>query len=897
MALHQEAISEVSGGFSKEIEAGAIEMIFDNLQKHQYQYPQKSTIREVVSNALDGIREKKIARSIITGLSKVEDHYATVEGEIYKDSQFNPAYYQLEFLSENDFVTIVYKDGGDVGKDTVVITDHGVGLGGDRLRGYFNLGYSTKRLNKFALGKFGLGAKSPLATGAPFYTMTSHWNGHEFQFNVYGHKVESIVPRFNLETREENPQYEFSNGYTCHYRKTTEPNGVQIEFQVKKHHKQQYIDAVTSQLLYFSNIQCYIEDVNGYRTNIQVHAQIMYEDDKIVLANNSPYSKPHLLLNGVNYGYIDFRELDLEEKLGNVGIKVQPELVSINPSRESLIWDDATRETVMQRFHEVVGIAESAINKELQESDFLRWLQICAASNGASSMFSDRGDDTIIGRLMRIVDMSKISLRYPKDKNLRFNGDLMDGMNIDVIEVTKTRKGSSTVTKVEYSTSWSYGMTYKSQPIFLRTDKLNNRKSKYIGSVLYPQGFIVIRLNRVIDVAAGEKVLASDIPEIAYKKRLSPKDKDNAEAALNAAEYLANIQTYLQESANIMWYENIEVPSDFKATESDEEETIEEAEDEEAAYLSAAERRKLNGRTVLSTTRNTGKQYGDKQYEWQKVEVPFHIIDTWSNEEIFYSSQEHEVLLHTASLITRVHEAPYHMIANSPDRAEAFKKTYTGVYDFNVHCLNNFQDDSKVRLIKVAQDNVKYYQDFKHITKFFKDIRNKKITMSNALVRWNTARIIKQHFHKLQFMAGLETINPDIHNEFLKIQKYVDANYRTLDFGSRQVAGAEPNHITQLVSHLDKVGQFQLFVKENPEDKSAIAELAQRMFNPAPGVEIEDGLAIDLCFYEPYLKLLDWAGPIEVMLNMVDPLVRVHNLTGEQEEEIRRYCQYRGVKL
>ena len=169
--------------------------------------------------------------------------------------------------------------------------------------------------------------------------------------------------------------------------------------------------------------------------------------------------------------------------------------------------------------------------------------------------------------------------------------------------------------------------------------------------------------------------------------------------------------------------------------------------------------------------------------------------------------------------------------------------------------------------------------------------------MSNALVRWNTARIIKQHFHKLQFMAGLETINPDIHNEFLKIQKYVDANYRTLDFGSRQVAGAEPNHITQLVSHLDKVGQFQLFVKENPEDKSAIAELAQRMFNPAPGVEIEDGLAIDLCFYEPYLKLLDWAGPIEVMLNMVDPLVRVHNLTGEQEEEIRRYCQYRGVKL
>lgn len=894
MALHQEAISEMSGGFSKTIEAGAMEMIFDNLQKHQYQYPQKSTIREVVSNALDGIREKKIARSILTGLSKVEEHYAAIEGEIYKDSQFNADYYQLEFLSEDDNVSIVYKDGGDIGKDTVVITDHGVGLGGDRLRGYFNLGYSTKRLNKFALGKFGLGAKSPLATGAPFYTMTSNWNGHEFQFNVYGHKVESIVPRFNLETREENPQYEFSNGYVCHYRKTTEPNGVQIEFQVKKHHKQQYIDAVTGQLLYFPNVRCYVEDVNGYRTGVQVQASIMYEDDKIVLANNSPYSKPHLILNGVNYGYIDFRELDLEEKLGNVGIKVQPELVSINPSRESLIWDDTTRDVVIQRFHEVVGIAENTINKELQESDFLRWLKLCASSNGAHSLFSNRTDDTIIGRLARIVDMSKISLRYPKDKNLRFTVELMEGMNLDVIRVSKTRKGSSTVTKVEYGGSWKTGMVNDSMPLILRSEKLSNRKSKYLGTVLYPQGFITVKVDRVIDVANGERVLASDISEVACNKRLDTKTKDLIVARNEAATYLANLQTYLQESANIVWYENIVVPDDFKATETEEEE-IEEIEDVEEARLSAAERRKLGGLTVLNTPRFVTNLYVEKQFEWQKVEVPMHVIDTWSNEEIFWSNQDYDLLLHTVSLITRPND-DMKAVSSNHTTAQNFCDTYKGVHLHQVGRLQNFQDTSKVRLLRVAQDNVKFYRDFKHITKFFKEIRKKTITMSNALVRWNTARLIKANMYKLRFMREFETINPDLYNEFERIESYVESFYRTLDFG-RQVQGAEPNHLTQLISHLDKVGQFQVFVKENSEDKAAIAELAKRMFNPEPGVEIEDGLAIELDIYEAFLKLLDWASPIEIMLNMVEPLTSANNITEQQEQEIRRYCQYRGVNL
>ena len=901
MAIHTEQVSEIAGGFTKEIEAGAMSMIYDNLQKSQYQYPIKSTVREIVSNALDSIREKNVAKSILLGLSKVEDHYIEREGEVYKDSRFNPDYYNYGFLSENNDVTIIYKDGGDVGKDMIIVSDEGVGLGGDRMRGYFNLGFSTKRLNKFALGKFGLGAKSPLSTLAPFYTVVSRWNGKEFAFNIYLHKIEPIVPKFDLDTRTENKEYVFSINYKCYYRDTTLPNGVTVSLQVKKHHKQQYIDAVTSQLLYFPNVKFYIEDEREYRTEVPVQADIMYEDDMIVLSNNSPYSKPHLLLNGVNYGYINFEEMDLEQKMGNIGIKVPAELVSINPSREALIWDDVTREVVVNRFHEVVKIAEDTINKELNEGDFLRWIKVCASANASRRLFSS--EDTVIGRLSRIVDMSKISLRFPGNRQMRFNAELFEGLNLDVVSVKKSRKGSATVMKVlyEHNYGWKHGIEMNSMPIILRSSGMNNRKNKYLGTETYPQGFILIKVDKKIDLTAGELVTPEDIPEKGYKQRLSLNDRDNVRRIGEECRFLADVQNYLQQSANVIWYEDVFVPEDFKATESEEEEVEDEKEEpvSEAAKISAAERRKQNGTTVLHTPR-IEYSYNDadgKLYAMQKVELPMSAIDKWTNDEVFWSNQDTEVLLHTVSLITRPYNETNKCDHMPNEEYEDLKvRGYITGYQQQLSRCCNFRENSPVRLIKVAQDNVKYYQDFKHITKFFKEIRKKTITMSNALVRWNTARLIQEKIEQLQFLSGFETINPELYAQYNSLKSYMTANWRSLQFDAK-VSGADPKTTGQLIAHLNKVGEFQLFVRNNPDDKEAIAELAKRMFNPNPGVEIEDGLAIDTPFYDLYMKLLDWASPVQVMMNMVGPLTDGENLTQEQEAEIRHYFSYRGVTI
>lgn len=124
------------GGMVKEIEASAIGLVLQNLQQDQYQYPIKSYIREVVSNCVDSNDEKKLAQKIIAGEAKVEDYFATTESELTKDSEFDSSYYNPEYLSDDDTVQITYLESTG-NRDKVTIEDFGVGLGGDRLRGYF----------------------------------------------------------------------------------------------------------------------------------------------------------------------------------------------------------------------------------------------------------------------------------------------------------------------------------------------------------------------------------------------------------------------------------------------------------------------------------------------------------------------------------------------------------------------------------------------------------------------------------------------------------------------------------------------------------------------------------------------------------------------------------------
>ncbi len=920
MAIHTEETVRMSGGFSKEIDKGALPLIFDNLQRFQYQYPVKSTIREVVSNGLDSVREKNVARSILLGASKVEDHYENREGDVYKDSHFNPEYYDLSYFSSDDNVLIEYISGNNASKDFVRITDNGVGLGGQRLAGYFNLGFSTKRLSRFPLGKFGLGAKSPLSTGAPFYTLTSWHNGWEYMFNIYNQNIESVIPKWDMQTQLENDLYYLpgvfdkdGNKFPVYRRKTTHKNGSCIELQVKKHHKQQYIDAVTGQLLYFSNVQLIIYDENQVAQTVPVKANIMYEDEYIVLASNSPYTKPHILLNNVNYGTIDFRELELEDRMGNVGIKVIPDEVSVNPSRESLIWDDVTREAVTKRFNQVLDIAEQTVSKELNEEDFFLWVRACSLANSSSTMwYKGKSDSTVLGRLASIIDMSKVEMRYVLNKNVKYSYRLFAGINNRVVSMSFRKEGSKTIRKVCYEPGIREALS-NDLPVVLQFKATSNRKNKYMTEVLYPKGFINLIVPDYIPV--DRKPVAEDVPgnsdEVeewikvskASNTQLTIEQKE--ERRKKAREYIADVFGYILESKSTINYEDVVVPDDYKGTDEAEEEIQEEevVEETQEILLSASERRALNGNTLIHALRLIPDEYQQgqkhKAFEFCAIDVHVSRIDQWKNEETFWGNQNDEPLLQMAGLIMRPYE----------QRAESFGVnmtkynnwivlSYSGATAYDYARLVCFRENSPVRLFKVSQQNSKLYRDFPHVTRFFKIIKNKTLTMSNALIRWNTGRLIHKGLTKLRFLSNFHEISPRLEVAYKELLDYSKKYYRDIQsFEGIQGSGTMAN---PLVEHLDKVKELQLFVRDNPEDKEGITAMVTDLFNPDPGIEITNGCAIDTEMYDKLVELLDWAEPVYKLMNMVDHFCKPeskHIIDPLEIEAVEQYFRYRNCPL
>ena len=116
---------------------------------------------------LDSQREKEVALDIITGKKQVKDYYIERHGAQYEDSNFDINYYSLTHLHHNKHkVDLLYTENQGVGYcDTFSVTDYGVGIGGRRLEGILELGYSTKRNTSENFGAFGLGAKAALSTG------------------------------------------------------------------------------------------------------------------------------------------------------------------------------------------------------------------------------------------------------------------------------------------------------------------------------------------------------------------------------------------------------------------------------------------------------------------------------------------------------------------------------------------------------------------------------------------------------------------------------------------------------------------------------------------------------------------------------------------------------------
>jgi hypothetical protein len=819
MAILQQPVTSMSaGGFNKSIEASAHDMLLELFQSRQYSTPVKSTVREIASNCVDSIKERETAREILINKKPVTDFFEDIEGELFKDSKFDPDYYDFKWLSSDSSVYIRFIQSET--QNYAEFEDFGVGLGKYRLEKYFSIGYSTKRLSKIPLGKFGLGAKAPLSVNS-FYTMESRYNGQLFRFNIFNKDVQSIIPKFNLETGAENP-FILLHGEPVYYETTDKLNGVKVTIPVKKHHFTEFDEGVKKQLMYFDNIKYTVKDEYNNLSVIPVHPTILYQDDYLVISDNKYFSRPHILINKVNYGFINFDELELQEARGNIGIKVSPEEVEVSPSRENLIWEEKTKKAVLQRFKDAQTAASNLVTATVStEKDFIGWLNVVRT---IISKWSRTASDqhTALHVLSNLVDADSLNLTFPLKYNpdeksahlvFKFSHKVFDELDIKVNSVTFVRATvkNKLVQKIERNSSIDVF-----ENVYLVTTKVSNKKDKYLLS-MFPSIVLIYLPAAFINT------------EYTGREHIF----DNAVINTNHREMQRAVIEEILASKYVKIYEDVEVPADWKSTEEEEETIAVESlskEEIEKADVSASLRRKISGNILLHRVAHAS---------FYKEETAISTISTWNNEEIYWGTDNDAGLLHIV----------YEIMSE-----------FSG---------NTFDNISPVRLFKLSNENSKYVRDFQHIQKFFAQNKNGCITMSNYLVQWNTARAIIPKMHLLNFMQGLEQIPEltDKYQDYLKVYDYVKPFINLDEF--------PPESISRITAHLDKVAQFQRIVHEGAT-KEEIAEIATQMWGSS---QITDGCALNLDILRIFEELIDWSTSIRNLLNCCKILTSSSNRT------------------
>jgi hypothetical protein len=871
MAIQEIEVKEAQGtkGIQRGINSAAMGLVMDVVQSQQYQKPIPSTVRELAANAVDAQSEKEKAIEILSGKCDPSKYFISRDGDLYADSNWDPSYYNLDHLNhDNNDVELIFRQGSeDTGRcDRFIVRDHGVGVGSRRLQGILEVGYSTKRNRKDALGAFGLGAKVGLATGAEWYNLTTVYNGVKYKVKIFNKKMNDLVGKFNLETEEMNVPYHFyldnKEGNeivgTIYGERTDEKNYTEVEIPVMRHHKYDFDTAVKTQLLFFNNVRYFHEDIGGYRSEVKFRAEVMYNSDNLIIAKDTPYSKPFVVIVngnqavGVCYGHIDFKELELQDMNGSIGVKcnirqvytdsetyeekVISEGVDVIASREAIRWTPATREYLLNKFETAKDEATGMVEEELKTDDFLRWLEACR------QISSYTGRDTALGRLSNIVDLNALRPKF-KDTKIRFAFNprtMFPDFSLKLHTKFKDDKdGNKFKTKredLEYSTAINF------EEFYVITEQGQSRyKEVYLASKSDTESFTTIRpredeyIWKEVQALASQGKIKADERHTIHKHRMA--QRDAMIKLLESSELYKN-------------YDDVEVPEDWKDTLLTTEKGLE-IEAEENRVLTSAEKRELEERVVANTLVPRYFSYRDQHsqtFKKDKVEPKFQEVKDYEG-DLYYGYQVDDSKLQYAA----------HILYS--------------VYDRNC-CYND-----QIQLLSVSKSNKKHFKMHKHIDNFFgkpemtKDengnVNGMSIVMDNRVVQWNTARIIQEKMGDLSFFKNFSIFNKEMTDLYYEVVDYRRNNYKDVSAFSQR-DGFKQHH-EDFVAFLDKLADFQLFI-ENSDDDEAIAEKAKELSEINVSENTRSALVVDTEMLAKLDKVLEYAKPIRTLLNNIEIL-------------------------
>ena len=895
-----------SEGLAKKINKGAEKMVFDILQSTQYSTPIPSTIRELATNGADAQREKEIAIEILTGKAKAEDYYIERHGEQYDDSNFDISYYDLDHLdTENNTVQITYKENEGTGYcDVVTIHDYGVGIGARRLEGVLELGYSTKRNTAENFGAFGLGAKVALSTGVDFYTIETVYNGKRFKMNCYNYKTDFIVPAFNPQAGKPNPHVVLSDGTKVHYVPTDAKNQTIVSFGVKKHNRRDYRDAVEEQLMYMPSIKFKRIAEDGYERQEHIHPEIMHNSDNLIISNTYLFSKPHIVLTkdvgaptGVNYGFVDFRELEMQQMWGPIAFKcparqvindpetgeeiVLQEGVDVTPSREKVIWNENTKAYIKSVIEAAADEASEIVQEELQQTDFVSWLIAC------KQVLSKADSGSVLGRLSNIIDQEQLKPKFGPDPRLKNESvkKLFAGMKVEVI--TKSRDYGTGEDTIDRNAIENYSQL-RDNNIFIMGEE-NHSKYKDMYLIHECDGPIIC-------IKSAEFSSGLILDSVENKKK-------NARRIAKRARVLELIT----ESTHSRNYDDIEI----------DEEWLEEYKDEIAKAkevaqfenITPAERRKIEERMVAYTFRYNDKHWhssgSDNHYIRDKIEPKVKDLMKTQRTTYYGTAADDDKLMVACGMVhpfaPRVHDVYKDILryrTGDDDRVFFFDTpavrfdntrhvipTTTTKDDGTVYHNTNFDWDTP-QIIRVSQSNVKHISmnpNVRHIDEFFLQLTpNGGYTMDEYAIKWYTADKMKSITDKT-YLYCLKDINPDLFEKYEAVYNAADVDLRVSQWMKD----------TDIFPMVEKIVEMHNFCKDN-DDAAAIQQKSRELFV----LDIPEAVGQDQELMDKFDELEEWSEGVHTLLNSIEYISYSPNsdesLDQDLIKEIKVYLDVKG---
>jgi hypothetical protein len=725
-------------GLEKKIDTGASRLVFDILQATQYSYPIPSTVRELATNAWDSQREKEVAIEILTGKKREEDYYIRRDDEQYSASNFDSSYYDLDHFSEESLVTLRYTQRNGSGFcDTFEVIDRGVGLSLVRLENMLSLGFSTKRNTAEGFGSFGLGAKVAFSTGVPSYSITTVHNGRRFKCVCYPYSTSFTVPRFN-EKGEENPVAHLQDGTTVYYEPTEEKNGTTVSFQVKRHNRSQFNDAVNEQLMYVKGIMYEIIDENGNVERNLTEKKLMHSSDALLISETFLYHSPHIVIvkspkdqAGICYGMVDFKELELEQLYGSIGFKcpirqsyrnpdgtetVVQEGVAVTPSREKVIWNDETKKYVLKVIEEAEKEASELVSATIRSSgsEITKWLE--SVRTVTSQGFDT---NTVLGRLSKIVNKENINVSHPQYPELSYNTkkgvkSLFDRITLEQVSQSNGKVTINEVTTFSDIRSWNR--------VYVKDGNYSKAKNMMLSK---ESSFLTVRLKTYVSKTYTKEGNLFTVLE----------DTDTPE------DNTPLIWKLFLEDPSVTSYDEIVVPEDFqqKVDTLDAEQKLDE--------LSPADRRKLEEREVVQTFRG-GPGYGST-FVLSKVEPKRHELLNPTSEIYWFTADERNAVEAFLTLIALDLPSTYQVTDKSYNNEE---RCFCTAWDYD-YKINPDKIGSSPTFIQVRQQltTMPHNENFMHWREMF-NVRNGSVKTVHPLVR----RAFTRKFISMELMDSDE---------------------------------------------------------------------------------------------------------------------------------------------